>query len=54
MVTAEAGLSTRWPVVAKDPAAFTVPPNLTDYDATCATFAWDQARRALDGLPGVA
>jgi acetyl-CoA synthetase len=52
VVTAEAGLSTRWPVVAKDPAAFSVPPNLTDYAATCATFTWDQARGALDGLPG--
>jgi len=30
----------------------TVPPNLVDYDAACASFAWDRARRALDGLPG--
>ena len=54
VVTAEAGLSTRWPVVAKDPATFTVPPNLTDYDATCATFTWDQAPGRWTGCPGVA
>ncbi len=26
----------RWPVIAKDPAGAAVPPNLADYDATCA------------------
>jgi acetyl-CoA synthetase len=45
-------VSTRWPVIAKDPAALAVTPNLADYDATCASFTWDRARRALDGLPG--
>jgi acetyl-CoA synthetase len=39
-------------VVAKDPGTMTVPPNLVDYAATCASFTWDQARSALDGLPG--
>src|SRR6476660_8312379 len=51
-VTAEAGLSMRWPVIVKDPGAFPVPPNLRDYDDARATFTWDAARRALDGLPG--
>jgi acetyl-CoA synthetase len=31
---------------------WTVTPNLLDYDATCAAFSWDAARRELDGLPG--
>ncbi|MEX0679087.1 MAG: acetate--CoA ligase [Pirellulales bacterium] len=26
-------------------------PNLLDYDAACANFSWDEAARALDGLP---
>ncbi len=33
-------------------AAPEVPPNVTDYDAACAGFSWDDARAALDGLPG--
>ena len=49
-MTAEAGLSTRWPVIVKEPAA--VPPNLADYDATYARFHWEEARAALEGLPG--
>jgi len=39
-------------VITKDPATTTVPPNLVDYAATCASFTWAEARRALDGLPG--
>ena len=35
------GRPTRWP-----------PPVVADYDATVAAFTWDDARRALDGLPG--
>ncbi len=27
-------------------------PNLVDYNATCAGFTWDDARRGLSGLPG--
>jgi acetyl-CoA synthetase len=27
-------------------------PNIVDYEAACATFSWDDARRQLDGLPG--
>jgi acetyl-CoA synthetase len=45
-------VSTHWPVIAKDPATLRVPPHLDDYDATCASFTWDHARQALDGLPG--
>src|SRR6185436_10810599 len=29
-----------------------VTPNLVDYERTRATFSWDDARAALDGLPG--
>ena len=29
-----------------------MPPNLTDYRATCAAFSWGAARRELAGLPG--
>jgi acetyl-CoA synthetase len=29
-----------------------VPPNLTDYEQARSTFSWEEARRALDGLPG--
>jgi acetyl-CoA synthetase len=50
-VTDESGVIARWPVIAKDPAAFRVPPNLADYEAARATFTWDRARAALDGLP---
>lgn len=43
---------TRWPVIAKDPASFRVPPNLGAYEEVRKTFTWDQARRELSGLPG--
>jgi len=42
----------QWPVVEKNPATFTVRPNLVDYEQTRAEFSWDAARRALPGLPG--
>ena len=29
-----------------------VAPNLRDYEATCASFRWEEARLLLDGLPG--
>jgi acetyl-CoA synthetase len=38
-------------VVHKAPIAPARPPHLLDYDATCATFTWDEARGWLDGLP---
>jgi acetyl-CoA synthetase len=37
-------------VISKRSAALV--PNLADYDAVRAGFSWDEARRALDGLPG--
>lgn len=37
--------------IRKDPAALRVPPHLRDYEAACAAFRWDDARRLLDGLP---
>lgn len=43
---------TRWPVIAKDPASFRVPPNLGEYEEVRKSFTWDQARRELSGLPG--
>jgi acetyl-CoA synthetase len=39
-------------VIRKDPAAFGVRPNLLDYEAERASFSWNAARAALDGLPG--
>lgn len=51
-MTADAGLVTRWPTIVKDPAAAAVPPHLRDYGQTCADFRWEDARAALDGLPG--
>jgi acetyl-CoA synthetase len=37
--------------IPKEPAKWTIQPNLVDYSATCATFSWSSARRELDGLP---
>ncbi len=37
--------------VHKFPQAFSVTPNLLDYDDECARFTWDSARKWLDGLP---
>lgn len=41
-----------WPTIEKDPGSLRVRPNLVDYDETCARFSWEEAQRALDGLPG--
>ena len=38
--------------IVKQPAQLRPPPQLLDYDAVCAGFRWDDAARALDGLPG--
>lgn len=38
--------------IPKDPAFLRKPPNLADYEATCASFRWDDAARLLAGLPG--
>lgn len=43
---------TRWPIITKDPGAFTKQPNLGDYEAARAAFSWEQARTHLAGLPG--
>jgi len=40
-----------YPPIPKDVAGLARRPNLTDYDATCAGFDWDNARAMLDGLP---
>lgn len=50
-MTAGTEPSTRWPAIPKDPGSFRVRPNLLDYDASCAAFSWDHARRELSGLP---
>jgi acetyl-CoA synthetase len=41
----------RWPPIRKDPAEWSVPPNLVDYERACAAFSWADARARLDGLP---
>ncbi len=41
-----------WAPITKPREGWRVTPNLLDYDAERATFRWDDARRALDGLPG--
>jgi acetyl-CoA synthetase len=43
-------LAAEW--LRKDPARFRVAPNLRDYAEECARFSWQEAARALDGLPG--
>lgn len=40
-----------WSPVQKPAETWAVPPNLLDYDTTCATFSWEAIRRELDGLP---
>jgi acetyl-CoA synthetase len=44
-------LSARWPAIAKPRGAWTVVPNLVDYDGARAEFSWGRARAELDGLP---
>ena len=41
-----------WEKIKKTPREFRVLPNLVDYDNVRAQFSWDEARKALDGLPG--
>jgi acetyl-CoA synthetase len=41
-----------WPTIHKSPQELRVTPNLADYEAARAAFSWEDARRALDGLPG--
>ncbi|MBU0588810.1 MAG: acetate--CoA ligase [Gammaproteobacteria bacterium] len=42
----------RPPVIHKTAQDLRIAPNLLDYDAECRTFSWDEARKALQGLPG--
>jgi len=42
----------RWETIRKPAARPGPAPNMTDYAAERATFTWEEARRALDGLPG--
>ncbi|HEY7492274.1 MAG TPA: acetate--CoA ligase [Candidatus Tectomicrobia bacterium] len=41
-----------WNRIPKAFETWVTPPNLLDYDTTCVTFAWEDVRRALAGLPG--
>jgi acetyl-CoA synthetase len=41
-----------FPTIDKRPETFRVHPHLDDYDAVAAGFTWEEARRALGGLPG--
>ncbi len=41
-----------WPTITKPRAGWRVTPNLVEYESARASFSWEQARRALDGLPG--
>ncbi len=41
-----------WQPIRKPTSGWVVPPNLRDYDETCAAFSWDEAFRGLAGLPG--
>jgi len=42
----------RWETIHKPAAPPERAPNMADYEAERATFSWEEARRALDGLPG--
>ena len=42
----------RWEPIVKPPRPWRIEPNLSDYDGAYASFSWQQARAALDGLPG--
>jgi acetyl-CoA synthetase len=41
-----------WTTIPKNPGAWTVAPNLVDYDAAVKAFTWESARAELSGLPG--
>ena len=42
----------KWATIHKSGQGRYPPWNMVDYAAERATFTWDQARQALDGLPG--
>jgi len=41
-----------WEPIKKDTSSWSVPPNLSCYEKTCAEFSWKAIRQELDGLPG--
>ncbi len=41
-----------WQTITKTSTSRGVVPNLVDYEETCRTFSWTEARALLDGLPG--
>jgi acetyl-CoA synthetase len=41
-----------WTTIHKPEGEWKVTPNLLDYDTLCRSFTWDEARAALEGLPG--
>jgi acetyl-CoA synthetase len=45
------GAVERYATIRKDATKFAVPPNLRDYEAARRRFSWDEARKALNGLP---
>lgn len=50
-MTAGTAPSTRWPAIPKDVGSLSVHPNMVDYMVSRASFSWDEARKALAGLP---
>jgi acetyl-CoA synthetase len=40
-----------WPVIRKGAWPGGVTPNVVDYEAACAAFTWEHARKGVDGLP---
>jgi len=46
------GVADRYAIIRKDATKLAVAPNLRDYEAARAGFTWDEARKALTGLPG--
>jgi acetyl-CoA synthetase len=48
---ADAPGTARRTLITKPRDGWAVPPNLVDYERECATFRWEDARAALDGLP---
>ncbi len=45
-------LEMSWKTIEKPRGAWSVVPNLLDYEQVRAAFSWEAARRELDGLPG--
>src|SRR6266511_2871334 len=46
------GHAMHWEPIHKSSRTWSIPPNLQDYDQTCAAFSWEAVRCELDGLPG--